>query len=862
MPKENTRLLHWPNKFFHGIVHFDSSKPHINRHGEPFQPVLGDFLPFEEALSTEHDDDAHCVFYCAEDNDELVAVPTLRKACYHTARDAGVRIVSTGFGYDYDTPGHVPMTTELLSEMVGKLSAAWEQSPELAQWSAWYTTRNGLRVMYLLDEPVDAMLGERYWIAIHRMYKDAGVVLDSLPDWTRRFRLPKVVRDGMRTVDEDLHLLEVDVKPLSLEGIEPANRKTISIHKTFTPREDYPSQEKCKELLYSTGKKGRPSRSRYHERARKLLQKTSLFDMLFEEAPLPEEERHLWLMRAFGIAVPILLNKAHASCEEIFALFYDPILGWDPASCAEDPHQHAWDCLSHVYGIEVQAYNDRADVQAARIEDSEASLKKMIEGMRTWSDAPEIQEGTPFDDQAAFVKSCFFANAEHHYYPLNEQGRYENMPVQQHQIIPHLKHCPLAAMMPELDEEETDGVTISDLVNNYTVVVQRVVAKPQQGDGGYITGLNSWNPQLVLPMYRRNPYLAAEYHEQVDGWLRSLFGENYEAAARWIGYALDFEAGAICAISIAGRPGVGKKLFTEGLGECLEEPLTSSGDALAAKHNNILMKTPFLVVNERWPKGNGMGTSPSDRFKELTAGDSLEVEPKFKSVISVVNPLRIILTANNHELLKSLVRGREQTLHDRKALGERILHFDVCDAAREYLWSIGGNGTTAQEGNRWIRGDSGQPSSFVVARHFMWLYENRPEVDKRQRFCVMGNCGEESAEMFRMATQSAEMPMVMRAVMVVLDNPGSYTRHYREIDGVPTFTMDVLLNIIRSVQEEKVSESALESCVEALSLDSHPVEIEGMHMWRLNMDMVRSFSRKWGIRFNWKKNKTKTVVNK
>ena len=34
---------------------------------------------------------------------------------------------------------------------------------------------------------------------------------------------------------------------------------------------------------------------------------------------------------------------------------------------------------------------------------------------------------------------------------------------------------------------------------------------------------------------------------------------------------------------------------------------------------------------------------------------------------------------------------------------------------------------TEQPGKRWIRGDGGQLSDFVVAKHFLWLYEHRKE---------------------------------------------------------------------------------------------------------------------------------------
>jgi hypothetical protein len=849
-PALNTPVLLWPDTFQRGISHF-SDEPHLDKRGVPFTPLTGDFIPFPEALEMEHPTDAHCVFYCVEEEGELVATPVLRKACYYAAKDAGGRVVVNGFGFDFDTEGHVELTGDLLLGMLEKIEAAWDGNPVLAQWAAWYTTRKGLRVMYLLDEPMDALESERYWIALHNMYKEAGTNPDHTPDWTRRFRLPCVVRDHIKTSTEALYTLAFQEKRLSLDEVSPANRKSLARLKTFTPSDTYPDQEECEKRLFIKSEgAGRRTRTRFHATARKLLKNTHVYDMLFEEGVLPDDDRHTWLMQVFGFVVPKLLKGANASCEDVFALFYLPLTQWDPQSCDEDPHAHAWTCLNHVYGIEVQNYNIQAEDEAERVRDGENTMTRMIEGMRVWSEAPEIQESKPFDEQSRYLMGCLFANVDRYYYPMNPLGRYENCPFQSHQIIPFLRHNGLAALLPDLEPDE-DGKSLSEkeIINRHSIVVQRVRAKPQQGEGGYITGMERWNPELVLPMYRRNPRLKARRDEQVDGWLRALFGKSYDKAAAWIGYALDFEAGAICALSLAGKPGAGKKLLTTGLGECLERPRVASGDALADKFNDILLDTPFLVVNERWPAANTKSTSPSDRFKELTAGDTLEVRPLYKSIISIENPLRVILTANNHDLLKSLVRGREQTLYDREALGERILHVDIEDAGRDYLWKIGGHGTTSRDGNRWIRGDGSQESDYIVARHFLWLYENRPERDMRQRFCVMGNCGSDSAEMFRMATQSDDMPVVMRSVVAILNNESTFGMGRMALmEGVPAFTMDSIYETATKTLEMKISSTALENCIEALSVDGHPVDVNGVHMWRLSLDMIGGYARKWGLK--------------
>jgi len=75
-------------------------------------------------------------------------------------------------------------------------------------------------------------------------------------------------------------------------------------------------------------------------------------------------------------------------------------------------------------------------------------------------------------------------------------------------------------------------------------------------------------------------------------------------------------------------------------------------------------------------------------------------------------------------------------------MGERLLHFDLDAEAETYLKRIGGRAFTERDGARWIRGDSGQSSDFIVARHFLHLYKERKPRNLQDRFCVMGNCTE------------------------------------------------------------------------------------------------------------------------
>jgi hypothetical protein len=645
-------------------------------------------------------------------------------------------------------------------------------------------------------------------------------------------------------------MCEVAAREIDTHDLPASARKTLARLRTFTPTGDYPSQEECHKRLYQAGKSGRETRTRFHDRALKTLRDTPLAAALFEGAPLPDEARHEWLLTAFGLAVPKLLRHAYASAEDIFALFYEPILQWDPATCRQDPHAHAWDIVQHIYANEVPLYNREQEEVAEKAATSESILHGMIEGMRAWCDAPDLGDDMPMETREAFVKRHIFANMDCHYYPMNRHGYYSSMCRSKDQLIPYIRTSHLAGII-ETRKLNKDGVLVSvavtEIVNDHTVIVDRTKAKPQMASEGYIETSEGDKKVLMLPMYRRNPGLTAQFDGEVDGWLRAFFGANYDLGARWIAYSLDFEGGAVCALSLDSVPSSGKKLLVSGLSECLQDPVLLQGNSIGDKHAAELMESPFVNVNEAWPEMESF-SSPSERFKQVVAGDDIPVEPKFKGKIIINNPLRIVMTANGDGLINSLVAGQNMTPTQRESVGIRLMHLKVSEEAVKYLWSIGGMGGTTREGRRWIRGDSGQRSDYIVARHFLWLYENRPDRDLRDRFVVMGNCGDRNNEaMELMSGRSDDMPKVYRGLLGILGNKGIFTHHAAVAGGRIGFTRDGVLSSIRDTMEEKIREADLENCLSAIAVTLEPMVVKGREYVEVDVDAVLRYGRKWGM---------------
>jgi hypothetical protein len=585
--------------------------------------------------------------------------------------------------------------------------------------------------------------------------------------------------------------------------------------------------------------------TRFFASAKKVLKRWPQYyeQLVTHGEPLPDENRHEYMIAMFGSIVPALIRKSYAKIEDIFALVYDPICGWDMSTCKVDPHENVWEALQHVFSIEAEKYNDEEEQRAAEQEAGLSTIENMVRGMRLWCDAPELAIDAPADKAQAFVLRHLMANIGREYFPLNKWGQYEKSSILREQVISYIRTSHLDTMIQTRTQDA--NVPYAQIVDEYSTIVHKVTYLPECKEQG-IRLIDSPGSELFLPMYRRSPFVKAQYSVEVDGWLRCFFGDHYEKAIRWIGYALAFEEGPICALSITGPPDTGKKLLVVGLSECLEDPYVIPGVQIGASHAEGLLRSPFIHVNESWPHMQ-THNSPSDRFKELTAGDPVHVDPKFKSPVQAKNPFRVIFTANNHDLIYGLTRGRDLKPEDKAAIGQRLFHVDIDDQAGKYLQSLGGRDYTSQHGRRWISGDSGEVSDHIVAGHFMWLYENRPPKDRSEgdRLCVMGNCGSESNEMFSMAAQSDNFPVVVRAIKALQQSKMSVFCVQEE--GRVFVTRGGVLKMIQDNFKERIQERSLETVLDSVAVSSGSVERDGREYVEIDMGVVGRYCRKWGL---------------
>ncbi len=120
-PKETRpSIAVWQDKYVKGVSSVNG--PHVDKHGNTFEPVAADRFPLSVALQTEHPTDAHMTCYALLDDEGVYSdFPLLRKQALPSIRKAGGDVHLAAIGLDWDTPGHVPLDEAHLAYFLERL---------------------------------------------------------------------------------------------------------------------------------------------------------------------------------------------------------------------------------------------------------------------------------------------------------------------------------------------------------------------------------------------------------------------------------------------------------------------------------------------------------------------------------------------------------------------------------------------------------------------------------------------------------------------------------------------------------------------------------------------------------------------
>lgn len=742
---------------------------------DPAPPLVK--MPFWAALKTHWITDAHFVQYTLAGSD--TPHPRCNKAVLNKIRAAGHDLTATCLVLDYDNPAHGAWTREMMTAFIEQLELIAEQWPTAWNWTCLYSTRGGARFVYVLDRPipVDEAELKHQWLC--QQFLAAGIAVDAkVSDWTRVFRLPFVSRDGKNTWEDELQFFyEQPAAVLKVDDLGNASRSMSQqnygiIEQITDPK---PSTFDAQDLCYAVNmQSGRRGMSQWFKTARTRLKGRECYRCLFEGIPIADYgSRDNTLHGYVGQAISLLMPVQGTTPQHIYGLFLEPVLKLEPDSNTRDWTDVLWSTVCRLWAKEAAKVKAAQAEQEAITQATNGQMASIVNGMREWCDSPFLAN----DDETclAWVMRHLIVSVGQSYAVMLPSGRYDSLLVSSTQLVPRIRALGMDRII-QTDKLTKDGgympKPLKDVVDEYATIANTARAVPEMR-GSVLERIDTHNAMLVLPSYRRNPALTPEYDEDVDHWLTCFFGPHYEIGCQWIAWALAFEEGPICALSLKAGEGIGKKMFTVGLSECLEVPALASEQDITGSYQYGLMNSPFLVVNEGWPT-RVMGKHPADAFRELVSGDPISANRKYMAPVSVKTPMRIIFTANNHDVVQMLTANRNLSPEDRRALQIRLLHMDLNNDANQFLRDRGGMKFTGVAGRRWVAGDGNQPSDYVVAKHFLWLHANRQKAPGT-RFLVEGAPNE--TIMHDMRTRSGDSPLVIEALVQLLECP-------RALDGL------------------------------------------------------------------------------
>lgn len=734
-------------------------------------------LPLDEALRTHFESDAHFITYRVVDSPDDSQMVRCNKPILSRIRDTGANLLTTCLVFDWDVPGHKPWTPDLYEDFGARLVRAADNGLALAtDFSAFHTTTHGARLIYVLEHAIPVDEAEKYHRGVVLAFERQGIHLDKrCSDWTHLFRLPRVLRNNRPTWEdpffETIDQLERRLSHKSITPVEHTGQQVYGdIEELDFPK---PDASWCERALTETADSGRQVMSDWARQAKRRLKGREAYPILYEHKLLGRTgHRDSNIHRYAGQVVSLLFFLEGTTPELVYALFVGPLLQLEPDE--EDLHKDwtdvGWKAILRYWARELAKEEVRELKEREERQDAESLAAQVLNGVRLWCRLPEVQG--PDSEALRWVQQHLIAYSALGYYVMRRDGHFDSLSVKLQHLPARVRELGMDSLIP-LECPTADGkgfrkIAPGDLVSDYGTAVSAIEGAIDSG-GGKLRNPGHERPSLVISLYRRKrtDELDPCFDRDVDRWLKMFGGRYYAKLCEWISFALAFEEGPIAALSIVGHPGCGKKMLTTGLGECVDTETVATSKEFG-RFQSGLLRSPFLSVNEGFHRFSQGSQDTADFFRTLVAGDPLTVEQKGRDTVVIRNPVRMIFSANNLNVLQTLTGNRDLSPEDRAALAVRLVHLDVGPEATRWLNDMGGIRFT----KGWIQGDDGSPSDYRVARHFLWLYEHRAETPPGRRLLVEGDPNRDVIRI--LSTRSGSAPDVIECLVRMIESPAEH----------------------------------------------------------------------------------------
>lgn len=732
-------------------------------------------LDLDEALARSWATDAHFVCYLPWQHgrpDVENGAWRLRMEILQELRASGGEVICSIIAIDLDNPGHAAWTGESLARFDQRYEELREKHPDLMPACAYRTT-HGARFIYVTSAPLVCEEAEDVQRGLFSLLEAAGWTPDrQCADWTRMFRLPLVEREGEGATGEQPYFwLDADFdRVLQVEKIpRVAGQRVAQASAAGVPNpasDPKPDRETAIALVERRGGGGKPVMTEFAKRARHLLSGRPCYSPIFEHGPLaPKGERDVTMMSMVGQAAALLHDEPGYTPDHLYGLFVRAAEALEPDEGTPDWTDKLWYAVGYCWRQQEAAAIKRRGDQIVAVQQQADLVTTMTTGMARWCKAPELADPSSPEAQAFMLRHLLVSTGRS-YYIMGPDGWYSGVPILRETHIPaRIRESGLDSIIPLVEPEgrTIKPVPIQKILNGH-LTFAKLIEGSLEADRCYVLGLDTEDSRFVTSLFRLRTDIKPEFNPFVHQWLELLVGEDrIDDLQRWIAWALDFREGPICALSLAGPPAVGKKMLAMGLAETITTERIAPGTELVQPFPQSLLETCFMCVDEGLPNMTRGGLDIADNFRRLVGGDPQLVDRKFLDKILVRNPMRIIFTANNLDVVQQLARHRNLSADDQAAIAQRIMHFNARQEAASWLRSKGGTRFT----RGWIRGDSGEPSAYVVAKHFLFLYEQRDTFARDSRLLVEGRIDQVFLE--EMRANSGSAPLVIETLVRMIE---------------------------------------------------------------------------------------------
>lgn len=677
-----------------------------------------EWKPWEDLLNSPYDTPALALpYYVIDENGEIVeGMPRIRIDGVKFLEDQGLRVVMHSVWVDVDNPEHAKWADlsedpeGAFQENLQKISYGLGEHFETCYW---YMTPSGYRLVWKLPEFIDVHYWRAWVIEFEKVLRQAGIDADvkAMSRWGQPYRLPCVTKKGTlldlpRKGGEPGVL---DWKPkISLDyqvfGTDDSAEITIPENIPPVDTAQWKSVKTCSyyKKLRQPSPLGLPGGRR-----------NAIFSCAGELANLGVVDPALM----YGMMAPAVLSDTttHNSLGEP-----DPPPGLDVLR----------DAIQFAVGRQLAEMKENEEIRQALQErhrqieqERHQAIIEELEG-DFFSDAEEDESspsplghlfGKAFNLSKEAVTRASGVPLEERLFLLvgNSVYRYnENMARYEGPMLHKTATAGIARAMPTLHAKffTQKGALMADRVifNLYGTHVDRVVAVLGSDISLYDPGTQT--------LYQGAAQFAAMqpvFHSDVQLWLELLGGSNPSGLLDWLA-TFPILSHPTAALYIDGAPGVGKGMLASGLARLFGRATPTSYKDASGTYNNAVEECPLVWADEYIPSEAYSGRSSfSGNFRMMTGNSSITINEKFKNPRSVMGSLRVLITANN----PNVIRFDEQlSPEDFAAVSKRILYLKADPRAAEYLRSLGGRRTT----DSWV--------ASKIAEHVLWLMHNRPVV--------------------------------------------------------------------------------------------------------------------------------------